>query len=229
MRLFNERREAFCRTYVATWDLQRAGRAAGYTEGTARTLACDPEIQARVNEISMAMLKKQDITAERVMLELARVGFSDIRKIVGPDGRLLPLTELDDDIAASIAGVEVEHRVETSKELDLATGQTVTRFTPVITTKVKKSDKVAALNILAKHFKLVGDEGDGVNALASALADRLNTAKRVPHMPRVINSEEIEDATYRTQHLPAGAARIDGEGAAVPQPSHGDRTDPQGE
>ncbi len=33
-------------------------------------------------------LKAADITAQRVLLELARVGFSDIRKIVDADGRL---------------------------------------------------------------------------------------------------------------------------------------------
>lgn len=219
-RLANEKREAFCRHYVASWDIGTAARAAGYKEQTGRMLACEPDVAYRISELSEMLLKKQDITAERVMLELARVGFSDIRKIVGSDGRLLPLTELDDDIAASIAGVEVEHRMEAEK--DLATGET--RFTPVVTTKIKKSDKVAALNILAKHFKLVGDEGDGVNALASALADRLNTAKRV-QVPRVINSEEIEDATYRTNHVQPGHAGERRQGEAVPQPGDRDRPD----
>ena len=220
-RLANEKREAFCRHYAASWDIGTAARAAGYKEQTGRMLACEPDVAYRISELSEMLLKKQDITAERVMLELARVGFSDIRKIVGSDGRLLPLTELDDDIAASIAGVEVEHRMEAEK--DLATGET--RFTPVVTTKIKKSDKVAALNILAKHFKLVGDEGDGVNALASALADRLNTAKRVPHVPRVINSEEIEDATYRTNHVQPGDVGERRQGEAVPQPGDRDRPD----
>ena len=46
-------------------------------------------------------LKAADITAQRVLLELARVGFSDIRKIVDADGRLKALIDLDDDTAAA--------------------------------------------------------------------------------------------------------------------------------
>jgi phage terminase small subunit len=220
-RLSNERREVFARTYVATWSTERAADAAGYAQNNARNVGAEPEVANRIAELVESMLKSADITAERVMLELARVGFSDIRKIVDVDGRLLPLIELDDDIAASIAGIEVESRMEATVETDLATGEPVKRMTPVITTKIKKSDKVAALNILAKHFKLVGDEGDGVNALASALADRLQSART----RRVINSEGVEDARITRDDTPAVQR---GEGQAVPQSGDRDRSDPEG-
>ena len=217
-RLSSDRQEAFARHYVSHWNAQQAGAAVGYSPYTAERLVCEPEVRYRISELTDAMLKNADITAERVMLELARVGFSDIRKIVDASGRLLPLIELDDDIAASIAGIEVESRMES--ELDLATGEK--RMTPVVTTKIKKSDKVAALNILAKHFKLVGDEGDGVNALASALADRLQSARR-----RVINSSEgIEDARIIEDNA---TGLQPGAGAQVPQRRDGDRSDAEGQ
>ncbi len=130
------------------------------------------------------------------------------------------LIDLDDDTAAAISGIEVESRIESEMVEDLATGEMVKRMSPVITTKIKKSDKVAALNILAKHFKLVGDEGDGVNALASALADRLQSARR-----RVVNSQEIEDARI-IDNDPAPVLQRGGEG--VSQPRDGDRADPEG-
>mgnify|MGYP007004538981 CR=1 FL=1 len=44
--------------------------------------------------------------------------------------------------------------------------------------KIKRYSKLDALVFLGKHFKLVGDDNDGVNAFANALADRLNAAKR---------------------------------------------------
>jgi phage terminase small subunit len=129
------------------------------------------------------MLKAADITAQRVMLELGRVAFGDVRKVYAPDGSLLPVHELDDDAAAVIAGFEheeVSKRVKGAKVLDLATGEMVDAVVHIHTrtTKVKRYDKNPALTTLAKHFKLVGDEGDGVNALASALADRLNNAHK---------------------------------------------------
>ena len=221
-RLSSDRQEAFARHYVSHWNAQQAGAAVGYSPYTADRLVCEPEVRYRISELTDAMLKNADITAERVMLELARVGFSDIRKIVDASGRLLPLIELDDDIAASIAGIEVEHRMEQGLEVDLATGEMKRIATPVVTTKIKKSDKVAALNILAKHFKLVGDEGDGVNALASALADRLQSARR-----RVINSSEgIEDARIIEDNA---TGLQPGAGQAVPQRRDGDRPDPEGQ
>lgn len=193
-RLANERHESFARHYAATWDTAKAARASGYAVGTASNMLNErPEVVARIAELNEMLLKRTDITAERVILELGRVAFSDIRKIADENGRLKPIAELDDDIAAAISGIEVETRMERDgEEMDLVTGKMRPKFSSVQVTKVKKSDKVPALNTLAKHFKLVGDEGDGVNALASALADRLNTARR-----RVVNTQpqEIEDAT----------------------------------
>jgi hypothetical protein len=53
----------------------------------------------------------------------------------------------------------------------------VTPRVEIRTAKVKFMSKDASLTTLAKRFKLIGDEGDGVNALATALADRLKTAR----------------------------------------------------
>jgi hypothetical protein len=52
------------------------------------------------------------------------------------------------------------------------------------------------VTLLAKHYKIVGDEGDGVSALASALADRLKTARRRTEDTepvRVIDSTPVDD------------------------------------
>lgn len=102
-----------------------------------------------------------------------------MRGIVDESGRLKPIRELDDDTAATIAGVEVETRYERDgTEIDLATGEEKPRFVAVQTAKVKRYDKNPALSILARHFKIVDSEGDGLNALANVLADRLQEARR---------------------------------------------------
>ncbi len=182
-RLSNERRERFCRVYVQRLNRRAAAEAAGYTVQMADQLFMYKEVTDRIRELSESMLKVADITAERVMLELGRIAFRDTRKAFDANGHLLPMHELDDDIAAALAGVEHETRAERGKkrqELDLATGEMVDA-TPVVqvrTAKVKFMSKDVSLTTLAKRFKLIGDEGDGVNALASALADRLKTARK---------------------------------------------------
>ncbi len=182
-RLSNERHERFCRVYARKFDRQAAADAVGYSYGAVDVLCMRDDIKARIRELNEMNLKASDITAQRVMLELGRVAFADIRKVFNADGSLIPIHELDDDAAASIAGIEHETRVERGPkklEMDLATGEMVeTRdVTSVRTAKIKRFNKDAALGTLAKHFKIVGDEGDGVNALASALADRLKTARK---------------------------------------------------
>ena len=64
----------------------------------------------------------------------------------------------------------------------------------VVTKKIKRADKMAALALLARHFKIVGAEDDGVNQLATALADRLNRAKR--RMGEDFPLEDVDDARY---------------------------------
>jgi phage terminase small subunit len=233
-RLKDEQRETFCREYVHRFNTREAAFAAGYANPDIQgaNLLCYPEVKARCRELNERQLRRRDISAERTLHELARVSFSDIRKIVDPDtGQLRPPNEWDDDTAASIASFTVETRKERDgSEVDLATGEMTPRFISVTTTKIRRYDKVPALGILAKHFKLVNDEGDGVNALASALSDRLNAAKRALPLPPPQPAQLLEnpDGTFQDEHL----QRLPGErreGEAVSQSGDGDRADAPGQ
>ncbi len=212
--LTNARREAFAHHYAESMRAADSVVMAGYGRqnayGQAQALLCSPDVAERIRELRKPRLKALDITAQRTLLELARVSFADIRGVVDPQtGTLKPVAELDDDVAASISGITVETRNERVSEVDLATGEVKQKLISVTVTKIKRYDKVPALNILAKHFKLVGDEGDGVNALASALADRLKGARRrVP--------VEIEDAKLiEREHAPTDDSEHAGPGEGV--------------
>lgn len=165
-------------------DRETAARAASLSYSAADIICMRPEVRERVRELSEAMLKVADITAERVMLELGRIAFRDARKAWDANGQLVPMHELDDDTAAALAGVEFETKTTRGAKqpqvMNLVTGE-MEDAPPLKVTiqvaKVKFMGKDASLTTLAKRFKLIGDEGDGVNALASALADRLKTAR----------------------------------------------------
>lgn len=131
-------------------------------------LAKAPGMVERVRTLVAHRLQAAGVTAERTKREIARVAYADVRRIFNKQGQLLPIHEIDDDTAAAITSITVQTKnVGSLKEPD---------YVDVI--KIKFASKMDALGLLAKHFKLVNDEGDGVNALASALADRLNAAKR---------------------------------------------------
>lgn len=155
--LDNIKYEAFARKYVELKDAKAAATAIGIEAedlGVAgHYLLHRPEVTARVKELTNKLMKSTDISAHRIMLELARLSVSDIRKFYAEDGTQKAVNELDDDAAACVKGFDRNGRFQFH-------------------------DKNPALNTLAKHFKIVGDEGDGVNALASALADRLKTARK---------------------------------------------------
>ncbi|MCG5237585.1 terminase small subunit [Xanthobacter oligotrophicus] len=103
---------------------------------------------------------RTSVTAERVLQELARIAFLDIRKAFNADGSMKPLDQLDDDTAAAIAGLEV------SKELDEDGRQVVIGRIK----KLKLSDKLGALTLLARHLGMLNDKltlkGDAENPLA---------------------------------------------------------------
>lgn len=186
--------EHFCQIYAVTRHGKKAAREAGLPPVFIKNpspFIQRPYIAARIREILGIAMANADITPERVLRELSRVAFADVRDLYDEDGELLPVHELDDDTAATIAGIDVEvHKEGRGEEATLSTIR-----------KYRRVDKMVALGLLAKHFKIVGDEGDGVNALASALADRLNSAKRR------MNEGDVEDAVIRPrgaiEHQPA--------------------------
>jgi phage terminase small subunit len=149
----------------------------------------DPRIAKRIQEIQAAEFQDLGITAERVKEELARVAFASAAGLFDEEGRLIPVHELPDDVAATITGIDVEVQQKMRKDDD---GNLVAE--DVVTKKIKRADKMAALALLARHFKIVGAEDDGVNQLATALADRLNRAKR--RMGEDFPLEDVDDARY---------------------------------
>lgn len=91
------------------------------------------------------------ITAARVMAETANVAFGDIRLLFDENGNLRPLHELPAEVAAQLAGVDVEELFEGSGKERSQIG---------VVRKVKRWDKVKALELLGKRLKLWTDRAE---------------------------------------------------------------------
>ena len=181
--------EHLCQHYVMHGSILKATKDLKMGRVTVSKLLRDPRIAKRIQEIQAAEFQDLGITAERVKEELARVAFASAAGLFDEEGRLIPVHELPDDVAATITGIDVEVQQKMRKDAD---GNLVAE--DVVTKKIKRADKMAALALLARHFKIVGAEDDGVNQLATALADRLNRAKR--RMGEDFPLEEVDDARY---------------------------------
>lgn len=93
--------------------------------------------------------KRTEITQDRVLQELAKLGFFDIRKLFDDSGKPLDITGLDDETAACIAGLEVMDVYEEAGEDKEFVGYVK---------KYKLSDKLKALELLGKHLGMFKDK-----------------------------------------------------------------------
>lgn len=168
-RLESATEEAIAQAYASTGAVGATAKTLGIdVSGAHRAITTNPHILARSKELIETKFNKLNISAERVMTELARVAFASAKGIFDENGDMIPIHKLPDDVAATITGIDVETRWEGKGDAAV----------PITMKKIRRADKMSALNTLAKHFKIVGDDNDGVNALASALADRLKAARQ---------------------------------------------------
>jgi len=143
----------FVREYCCHLNATRAAIAAGYSEkGAAQAgarLLTNVKVSAEIAMLTQKTCEKLEISAENVLRELARLAFLDPRKFYDANGSLRNVTELDDDTAACIAGMEVQ---------DVYQGQGVERVKIGVCRKIKFADKGANLERLGRYLKLFTDK-----------------------------------------------------------------------
>lgn len=85
----------------------QAAREAGldYVPSGARITAARQELVYRQLELA-------DITAEKIVLELGRIAFSDPGRMFDHNGNMIPIDEMDEDTRRAISGFDVEKRTE---------------------------------------------------------------------------------------------------------------------
>jgi phage terminase small subunit len=144
--------ERFCQEYIIDLNATQAAIRAGYSEKTANQqgprLLVNVGIAARVAELPKTVADKAGITALGVLQEFKRVAMADFRELFDENGQLRPIKDLPDDLAASLASIEVERRVDGHGE----------EAEVYHVHKVKRWDKLRALESLAKHLGLLVDK-----------------------------------------------------------------------
>ena len=145
----NTKQRVFVAEYLTDFNATAAYRRAGYTargnsaEVNASRLLRNAKVAATIDEAIEERLKALGVTSYRVLEELSRLGFSDLRDYVewGPDGvRLKESADLTDEAAAAVAQVS----------------QTPSQYGDSL--KFKLHDKKGSLELLGKHLKLFTDK-----------------------------------------------------------------------
>lgn len=141
-----DKQQRFVEEYLVDLNATKAAIRAGYSKKTAEQYGHQLLKKTSVAEAVAAgrakLSARVQITQERVIDELAKIGFSDIRKMFTPGGNLLPIHDLDDDAAACLSSIEVVTRKAPGGE-DVEVEHVA---------KIKVWDKRAALVDIGKHL-----------------------------------------------------------------------------
>lgn len=147
------RQQRFVDEYLVDLDANAAARRAGYSEKVARHSAPrimrQPGVAEAIAKAMAARSKRTQITADRVIEEVARIAFSDLRALFREDGSLKPISEWPDDVARAVAAVEVDELHEGSGKARVRVGST---------RKVKLWSKVEAIDKLMRHLGLLKEQ-----------------------------------------------------------------------
>ena len=148
------KQQRFVQEYLVDLSAKRAALSAGYSPKTAEQqgyqLLQKPSVQAAIAAAQVDRSKRTEITADRVLTELARVGFSDIRNLFDTNGNLRRLEDLDAGAAAAIASIKVVVR-----KVPGGDGNEVERVH-----EIRAWDKVGALTQMGRHLGLFVDRNE---------------------------------------------------------------------
>lgn len=105
------KKSRFVEEYLIDLNGTQACIRAGYSPKRADAIAYEllrkPEIQEAIRKRRDELSKNIEVTQERIVLEMSRLAFMDIRNLFNDDGSPISIKKLSDAAAAAIAGIDV--------------------------------------------------------------------------------------------------------------------------
>ena len=153
-----KKQKLFVEEYLIDLNATQAAIRAGYSPDTAYAIGSEnlrkPEIRACIDKAMAERSKRTGINQDRVLLELAKIGFANIRDVVDPEtAKILPGAKEED--LACIQSIKIKpNEWGTERE-------------------VKMYDKKAALVDIGRHLGMFKDkvEVSGIEKEKSKLDD----------------------------------------------------------
>lgn len=154
------RQQLFVKTYLANgFNAAQAALTAGYSPHTAPQIAgrllATSTVMAAVEEGKKKLFRKYDVSAERVIQELAFLGFSnmqDYMRVTEDGSAVMDLSNLTREQAAAISQLDSEVYTERNGE----DGEEVKR------TRIRLHDKRGPLELLGKYTGVFKDSTPAV-------------------------------------------------------------------
>lgn len=141
------KQEMFCKEYLIDLNATQAAIRAGYSEKQAAVIGHEnlrkPNISATIQQAMDARASRIEITADKVLQEIAKLAFSNMQDFYNPNGSLKEICELPRDVAAAML----------SSKINLTESCAVQ--------EIKLHDKKGSLELLGKHLMLFSDKSAG--------------------------------------------------------------------
>ncbi|MDN5938133.1 MAG: terminase small subunit [Salinisphaera sp.] len=153
------RQKLFVEEYLVDANATQAAIRSGYSAKTAYSLAQTvlrkPHVAAEIAAAQKRRSERTQITADKVLTEMARVGLSDIRHAFDEDGKVKPIDEWSNAFAAAVSYVEFSSA--DAGEIH----------------KIRLWDKTSALDKIAKHLGMFARDNEQRNEGVTKLTDLL--------------------------------------------------------
>lgn len=174
------KQQRFVEEYLIDLNATQAAIRAGYSARTAAVIGEEnlrkPDIKKKLNAAMAARSERTNITADRVVSELAKIGFSDIRKVALWGTHGIKTTDKEGNET-----VEINHglKIIDASEIDDNTAAAISEvkeYKGAIT--IKMADKLGALNSIARHLGMFNDKV------------KINAELSVPTLNIILNKNE---------------------------------------
>jgi phage terminase small subunit len=180
--------QRFVEEYLIDLNATQAAIRAGYSARTAEVQGCrllkNVQVAAALAERRERLTQKAEVTQEMIVAELAKIGFSDIRKAVNWFSNVAVAASDErsvDDMMEDGPEAEIRHQITnqvelvSSAEIDDATAAAISEIsmTDKGGLKVRFHDKQTALVNLGKHLGMFKEtvKVEGLEGLASAIEE----------------------------------------------------------
>lgn len=115
----SEKVKKFCKEYIIDFNATQAYIRAGYSKNGAKVAAAKLLTFTNIQDHIQKLIKKSDdkgiLNRERVLLEIARLAYSNVQNVFTPNGNLLPVQDIDEDTARAISGIKVRRVINYEK------------------------------------------------------------------------------------------------------------------
>jgi phage terminase small subunit len=160
----NEKQRKLVVAYLNGMSKKEAMLEAGYTDSHSRSAFQLPQVKKEIERRQRIMSTKSGVTADWIIERLKLIAGADLADmlVIYEDGTGVPdLNKLTPQLRAALSNVETE------------------KFGDVIKMKLKLSDKLRALEMLARHLGMFNDKLEVAGELS--LEERLQAGRNRTH------------------------------------------------